>query len=178
MFCFSSFYAFILILILALYVNNKYLGALLGMVDSSTMETRKLCVYHRREGGERSVQCGGGRRETHEDQGAEHPGESQPSSTQFCLRTKEQPQQPSHENNSAESLSSEQYRFSTNDLNVLLISAVLVTSPFTGQLIDGMLNWFSCRLTLSSRLLSLSIWLLPNTPPLIYKTCTACYCTH
>lgn len=95
LFCFSSFYVFILILILALYVNNKYLVALLGKVDSSTMETRKLCVYHRREGGERSGQCGGGRRETHEDQGAERPGESQPSSTQFCLRTKEQPQQPS-----------------------------------------------------------------------------------
>lgn len=47
-------------------------------------------------------------------------------------------------NDSCQSLSSEEDRFSINDLIVLLMSVVLVTSPFTGQFIDGMLNWFSC----------------------------------
>lgn len=50
--CFLLFcWSLIFILNLALNVNDKYLGALLGKVDSSTMVTRKLRVYHRGEGG-------------------------------------------------------------------------------------------------------------------------------
>ena len=48
-----SLFQCILLLILALYVKNLdlNLGALLGRVNSSMRVTRKLCVYHRREGG-------------------------------------------------------------------------------------------------------------------------------
>ena len=54
-------------------------------------------------------------------------------------------------NNSSISLSSVEYRFSKNDLNVLLISAFLVTRPLTKELIDGMLNWFSYRFNVKAR---------------------------
>lgn len=43
-FSISFLFTGILILNLELYVNNEYLGALLGKVDSSSMVTRKLCV--------------------------------------------------------------------------------------------------------------------------------------
>ena len=55
-----------------------------------------------------------------------------------------------YSNNSWENWTSEEYRFSKNYLNVLL-SAVLVTSPFTGQFIEGMLNLFSCCFNVNAR---------------------------
>lgn len=55
-------------------------------------------------------------------------------------------------NDSCESLSYEECRYSEDYLNVLaVVVAVLEAGPFTEQFINEMLNWFSCGFNVNAR---------------------------